>query len=112
MKLYYIFVFNLLYSSTFLGTSCWKQNQDAKTEAGHVVRPPSQIPRLTIELVAVACIGHVYAIGDCGGARQESRCPECKARIGGMSYRLTEGNRFAPEMDQATAPAWPGMAMN
>ena len=26
--------------------------------------------------------GHVYAIGDCGGATVESTCPECGARFG------------------------------
>ena len=26
--------------------------------------------------------GHVYAIGDCGGAAVESTCPECGARYG------------------------------
>ena len=26
--------------------------------------------------------GHVYAIGDCGGATVESTCPECRARFG------------------------------
>jgi len=62
--------------------------------------------------MSVAATGHVYAIGDCGGANQTSQCPECEAVIGGTSHRLTAGNRFAPEMDQATAPAWPGMGMN
>jgi len=58
------------------------------------------------------CAGHVYAIGDCGGANQIGRCPECKATIGGTSHQLTAGNQFAPEMDRATRPAWPGMGMN
>ena len=57
-------------------------------------------------------VGHIYAIGECGGANQVGRCPECKATIGGMSHQLTEGNRFAPEMDRAQAPAWPGMDRN
>lgn len=51
--------------------------------------------------------GHVYAIGDCGGAMQESKCPECGARIGGGSHRLRDDNAVATEMDGATAPAWP-----
>ncbi|KAK7499274.1 hypothetical protein BaRGS_00009534 [Batillaria attramentaria] len=50
--------------------------------------------------------GHVYAIGDCGGANQGSRCPECKAAIGGVNYRLAEGNTLASEMDGAQAAAW------
>ena len=27
--------------------------------------------------------GHYYAIGDCGGAMEVSRCPDCGAVIGG-----------------------------
>ena len=52
--------------------------------------------------------GHVYAIGDCGGAMVESKCNECGAKIGGGSHRLRHDNMFAPEMDGASAPAWPG----
>lgn len=51
--------------------------------------------------------GHVYAIGDCGGAMEESKCPECGAAIGGESHRLIGDNAVATEMDGATAPAWP-----
>ena len=36
--------------------------------------------------------GHIYAIGDCGGANQESRCPECNLVIGGMHHKLHAGN--------------------
>lgn len=50
--------------------------------------------------------GHVYAIGDCGGAQQESRCPECKSTIGGQHYRLATGNAVATEMDGAQEAAW------
>ncbi|KAK3574831.1 hypothetical protein QTP86_018421, partial [Hemibagrus guttatus] len=34
--------------------------------------------------------GHVYAIGDCGGAMVHSQCPDCKATIGGANHALTE----------------------
>ncbi len=27
--------------------------------------------------------GHFYVIGECGGAMQVSRCPDCRAVIGG-----------------------------
>lgn len=37
--------------------------------------------------------GHSYAIGECGGAMQASRCPECGASIGGASHALAAGNR-------------------
>uniref|UniRef100_A0A8W8IV13 RZ-type domain-containing protein n=1 Tax=Magallana gigas TaxID=29159 RepID=A0A8W8IV13_MAGGI len=50
--------------------------------------------------------GHIYMIGDCGGAMMESRCPECNATIGGSSHRLRDDNQFAGEMDGARYPAW------
>ncbi|KAF8656766.1 hypothetical protein AX16_002444 [Volvariella volvacea WC 439] len=43
--------------------------------------------------------GHVYVIGECGGAMQTSRCPECGATVGGSSHRLTQGNRRAEEFE-------------
>ena len=39
--------------------------------------------------------GHVYFIGECGGAMEESRCVECGAIIGGRQLRLAEGNQAA-----------------
>merc|ERR1711970_1549333 len=39
--------------------------------------------------------GYVYAIGECGGATQMAKCPECGLSIGGTQHRLTEGNRGA-----------------
>ena len=50
--------------------------------------------------------GHVYAIGNCGGAMVRSRCNECGAVIGGANHRLEEGNELAPEMDGARHAAW------
>ena len=50
--------------------------------------------------------GHVYAIGECGGAMETSTCPECKAVIGGTRHKLVEGNQLASEMDNARYPAW------
>ncbi|XP_044269806.1 NFX1-type zinc finger-containing protein 1-like isoform X2 [Tribolium madens] len=55
--------------------------------------------------------GHVYAIGECGGAMEEATCNECGARIGGSRHRLLESNDVATEMDGATHGAW-GMAAN
>ncbi|GBP30881.1 NFX1-type zinc finger-containing protein 1 [Eumeta japonica] len=43
--------------------------------------------------------GHLYSIGHCGQANQSSRCPDCGAAIGGVSYRLAAGNRPATELD-------------
>lgn len=51
--------------------------------------------------------GHVYHIGDCGGATQRSRCAECGAEIGGESHRLLGTNRHAAEFDNSSRPAWP-----
>jgi hypothetical protein len=51
--------------------------------------------------------GHPYAIGECGGATQVGKCPDCGANIGGQQHRLAQGNSLAPEMDGASQPAWP-----
>ncbi|XP_016333043.1 NFX1-type zinc finger-containing protein 1-like isoform X2 [Sinocyclocheilus anshuiensis] len=50
--------------------------------------------------------GHVYAIGECGGAVQQSKCPECNAAIGGTNHNLIQGNAVATEMDGAEHAAW------
>jgi hypothetical protein len=36
--------------------------------------------------------GHIYYIGECGGAMQQSSCPECGAVVGGIDHRLAAGN--------------------
>ncbi|CAI2179568.1 15854_t:CDS:10 [Funneliformis geosporum] len=43
--------------------------------------------------------GHPYTIGECGGAMQASRCPDCGATVGGSSHSLTSGNRRNVEFD-------------
>uniref|UniRef100_A0A8C1KBB8 Zinc finger, NFX1-type containing 1 n=1 Tax=Cyprinus carpio TaxID=7962 RepID=A0A8C1KBB8_CYPCA len=50
--------------------------------------------------------GHVYAIGECGGAMEQSKCPECDAAIGGTNHNLIQGNAVATEMDGAEHAAW------
>ena len=50
--------------------------------------------------------GHYYCIGECGGAMEEAKCPDCGAKIGGQGHRLTEGNQLASEMDGAHHAAW------
>lgn len=50
--------------------------------------------------------GHYYAIGECGGAMEVGKCPDCGARIGGGSHRLLADNRHAGELDGSTRPAW------
>jgi len=39
--------------------------------------------------------GHIFSIGNCGGAVQVGRCNECGAAIGGSGYVLASGNRDA-----------------
>ncbi|VDH91247.1 Hypothetical predicted protein [Mytilus galloprovincialis] len=51
-------------------------------------------------------MGHIYAIGDYGGAKEESRCPECKTGIGGTQHKIRDDNDLAPEMDGAEHAAW------
>ena len=50
--------------------------------------------------------GHIYNIGECGGAMEESTCPECNARIGGSSHRLHSDNTHAGEFDGSQHAAW------
>ncbi|XP_076869960.1 NFX1-type zinc finger-containing protein 1 [Brachyhypopomus gauderio] len=50
--------------------------------------------------------GHIYAIGDCGGAMEKRPCPTCGAVIGGANHTLAEGNSVATEMDGAQHAAW------
>ncbi|KAK3861791.1 hypothetical protein Pcinc_032265, partial [Petrolisthes cinctipes] len=50
--------------------------------------------------------GHIYCIGECGGAMEESSCPHCHATIGGRKHKLRRDNSVASEMDGATHSAW------
>ena len=50
--------------------------------------------------------GHIYAITECGGAMEKSKCPDCGAVIGGEHHRLVEDNQVATEMDGARYSAW------
>lgn len=50
--------------------------------------------------------GHVYVITECSGAVTMGRCPECRARIGGLQHRLIDSNHLATEMDGADEPAY------
>ncbi|NXC85444.1 ZNFX1 protein, partial [Cercotrichas coryphoeus] len=56
--------------------------------------------------------GHIYVIGECGGAMQRSTCPECHEVIGGTNHTLDSSNSLAPEMDGATHAAWSDIANN
>ena len=50
--------------------------------------------------------GHPYIITECGGASQESRCPECREKIGGLNHHLLDTNRVFSGMDGSTHSAW------
>ncbi len=60
--------------------------------------------------------GHTYVIGECGGAMQAARCPECGSGIGGTGHTLDSTNtredverlvHEAEEVDAHRAPAQP-----
>ena len=50
--------------------------------------------------------GHFYCIGECGGAMEKAKCPECGVEIGGTQHTLLATNQLAPEMDGARHAAW------
>ena len=54
--------------------------------------------------------GHLYTIGECGGASERSKCPGCKAVIGGQNHSLVAGNTVANEIDGSRHSAWSDQA--
>jgi hypothetical protein len=50
--------------------------------------------------------GHFYCIGECGGAMETAKCPECGSAIGGQNHSLEAGNAHAGEMDGSRHAAW------
>ena len=51
--------------------------------------------------------GHIYFIGDCGGAMEQSVCPDCKEAVGGAAHAVLSTNRFAGgDVVPGTANAW------
>ncbi|KAL3857872.1 hypothetical protein ACJMK2_012501 [Sinanodonta woodiana] len=61
---------------------------------------------MVLKAMGFAQKGHVYAIGDCGGAMTEGKCPECQETIVSSSHRLRDDNQVAAEMDGAQFSAW------
>ncbi|KAH9848820.1 hypothetical protein C2E23DRAFT_738850 [Lenzites betulinus] len=57
--------------------------------------------------------GHTFVITECGGAMQASRCPECRAPIGGSNHTLHGSNTRATEFETiagqtgSQAAPWP-----
>ncbi|XP_023934805.1 NFX1-type zinc finger-containing protein 1 [Bicyclus anynana] len=56
--------------------------------------------------------GHVYSIGQCGGAMEVGRCVECKAQIGGSNHRLLSTNQHAGDFDNSRYAAYSEEANN
>ena len=50
--------------------------------------------------------GHIYNIGQCGGAMVTSKCPHCKVLIGGRCHQLLSDNVHAGEFDGSQHAAW------
>jgi len=44
--------------------------------------------------------GHVYVIGECGGATETAVCPECGASVGGQGHTLNATNTRATEFEE------------
>ena len=70
------------------------------------------IVKKILKSYCVSISGHYYCIGECGGATQEGKCPECGSQIGGTQHRLRSDNALAPEMDGARFAAWSDTANN
>ncbi|EAU29360.1 predicted protein [Aspergillus terreus NIH2624] len=45
--------------------------------------------------------GHPFTIGECGGAMELSRCPECGAAVGGQDHRTATGVTHARDLETA-----------
>jgi hypothetical protein len=45
--------------------------------------------------------GHPFTIGECGGAMELSRCPECGAAVGGQEHETTAGVTHARDLENA-----------
>jgi hypothetical protein len=53
--------------------------------------------------------GHLYFIGECGGAMERSICPDCSATIGGGGHMVAQGNARAEGVDGRGATSWEQM---
>ena len=43
--------------------------------------------------------GHLFVIGECGMAMQQSNCPECGQSVGGSSHTLLSTNTHASDFE-------------
>ncbi|RUS16781.1 LOW QUALITY PROTEIN: hypothetical protein BC937DRAFT_90815 [Endogone sp. FLAS-F59071] len=60
--------------------------------ASHWFRCPNNHPVIVFLQKVPTSSDLTYTIGECGGAMQQSTCPECGAAIGGGHHTLTAGN--------------------
>jgi hypothetical protein len=51
--------------------------------------------------------GHRYLIGECGGAMEQSRCPDCSAAVGGANHALVGDNRAIDQTPYGRAAEMP-----
>lgn len=56
--------------------------------------------------------GHFYCIGECGGANQVGKCPDCGAAVGGTRHTLLPGNTHTGELDGSRYAAYSEEANN
>ncbi len=47
--------------------------------------------------------GHLYVIGDCGGAMVQSKCPDCGALVGGQNHHLASGSANVRSVDDVVS---------
>ena len=48
----------------------------------------------------------ILTVFQCGGANQESECPDCGEQIGGQNHRLVSTNRHFGLIDHSQHAAW------
>ncbi|KDR70088.1 hypothetical protein GALMADRAFT_255486 [Galerina marginata CBS 339.88] len=56
--------------------------------------------------------GHIFAITECGGAMERSRCPECGQVIGGADHHLDQSNQRATEFEELARQVNPNVGAN
>lgn len=86
-------------------------NEDAKKISDSLVSKamPSIVAALSTEVKHGSWFkcpnGHPYVIGECGGAMEQAKCPECSATIGGLNHTPSAGNTHY-NVDGSRYPAW------
>ncbi|GBP30877.1 NFX1-type zinc finger-containing protein 1 [Eumeta japonica] len=71
---------------------CDRKMDSSTLKCGHTTVTPTLPQRLYPN-------GHFYCIGECGGAMERGRGPECDATIGSTPHQLVKHNKKALELD-------------